>query len=143
RLFPLYEATIEAGKRILMHVGTGPIGNEFVGYKEFRKLLARYPRLKVNVPHMGVLEVVPFLETLDEYPDLYLDTAFAFFPNDTGMYRPTPEDLARYQDRIVFGSDFPNLIFPWETEIRILKEMKLGEEFYRKVFRDNALRLLG
>jgi len=142
RLFPLYERVIEAGKRILMHVGTGPVANEFVGVTPFRRLLQRYPKLKVNVPHMGGREYDPFLELLDEFPDLYLDTAFAFLPDHDASFPGGPAMLLRYQDRIVYGSDFPNLLFPWETEIQALKEMNLGEEFYRKVFRENGLKLI-
>lgn len=142
RLFPLYEAVIGAGKRILMHVGTGPIGNEFVGITHFRKLLARYPQLKVNVPHMGELEIPQFLELLAEYPGVYFDTAFAFWPSQHRVYKVTPDDLVSHQDRIVYGSDFPNLIFDWDMEIRALKEMNLGDAFYRKVFFENGLGLL-
>jgi hypothetical protein len=142
RLFPLYEAVISAGKRMLMHVGTGPIGNEFVGIRHFRKLLARYPDLKVNVPHMGELEIPQFLEILEEYKGVNLDTAFVFWPGVPRHYTLKPEDLLSHQDRIVYGSDFPNLIFDWETEIRVLKEMSLGDAFYRKIFYKNALRLL-
>ncbi|RJP14295.1 MAG: hypothetical protein C4520_21495 [Candidatus Abyssobacteria bacterium SURF_5] len=142
RLFPLYERVIETGKRILMHVGTGPVGNEFVGIKHFRRLMRRYPQLKVNVPHMGEFEVDAFFDMLDEYPGLYLDTAFAFFPNELNTYVFTAEKLLRHQDRIVYGSDFPNLIFDWETEIEILMGLGLGENACRKIFRTNALDLL-
>lgn len=143
RLFPLYERVIEAGKRILMHVGTGPVGNEFVGVTHFRRLMKRYPRLKVNVPHMGVFEVDEFCKVLDEYPGVYLDTAFVFFPHELNTSAIGADTLLRYQDRIVYGSDFPNLIFDWEEEIRALVGMRLGEEALRKVFWRNGLRLLG
>lgn len=143
RLFPLYEAVIEAGKRILMHVGTGPVGNEFVGIRQLRRLLGRYPRLAVNVPHMGELEVPDFLELLGEYPNIFLDTAFAFYPLPGRFYRIGRDDLLRHQDRIVYGSDFPNLIFRWDTEIRALKRFELPELVYRRIFYENGLRLLG
>ena len=142
RLFPLYEAVIEAGKRILMHVGTGPVGNEFVGMAGLRRLLRRYPQLRVNIPHMGALEFQPTLELLDEYPQLYLDTAFSFLPFPGMGYPLGPETLLRYQDRILYGSDFPNILFPWDSEIKFLKSLNLGEGFYRKVFRENGLKLL-
>lgn len=143
RLFPLYEAVIEAKKRILMHVGTGPIGNDFVGIKHLRKLLKRYPELAVNVPHMGVLEVPQFLELLDEYPAIYLDTAFVFFPSPVRGHTITPEDLIGHQGRIIYGSDFPNLIFKWDTEIQTLRNFGLPDGVYRKIFYENGLRLLG
>jgi len=30
RLFSMYDMVMERGKRILFHVGTGPVGNEYV-----------------------------------------------------------------------------------------------------------------
>jgi len=142
RLFPLYEKVIEAGKRILMHVGTGPVGNEFVGSRAFRRLMQRYPDLRVNVPHMGSREYTPFIEMLDQYPNLYLDTSFSFLPIQDRHFPINAEILLRCQDRILYGSDFPNLLFSWETEINFLKKLNLGESFYRKIFRENGLSLI-
>lgn len=142
RLNPLYETVAGSGKRILMHVGTGPVGNEFVGIAQFRKLIERYPELKVNVPHLGEMETDAFFDLLDEYPGLYLDTSFAFFEMELRSNPVPAEKLTRFQDRIVYGSDFPNLVFEWEREIRILKGMDLGDQFYRKVFYENGMRLL-
>jgi len=142
RLNPLYQAVIEAGKRMLIHAGTGPVGNEFVGISQFRKLMKRFPELKVNVPHLGEMETESFFDLLGEYPGLYLDTAFALFQREMRTDAVEADTLLRHQDRIVYGSDFPNLVFEWEREIRILKEMDLGDAFYRKIFWENGLRLL-
>ncbi|MEW5735409.1 MAG: amidohydrolase family protein, partial [Thermodesulfobacteriota bacterium] len=57
-------------------------------------------------------------------------------------YDQGPEALLRYQDRILYGSDFPNLIMPRETEIEALLGLNLPESFYRKVFSENARGLL-
>ncbi len=53
-----------------------------------------------------------------------------------------PEALLRYQDRILYGLDFPNILFEWEAEIEILKSYGLGNDFYQKVFYQNGLKLL-
>lgn len=107
RLIPLYEMIQACNKRMLLHVGTGPVGNEFVGLVHFKKLLRRFPELPVNVAHMGALEYQGFMELLDDHPNLYLDTAFTFYPGMPGSFNLSPEYLERYQDRIVYGSDFP------------------------------------
>lgn len=140
RLFPLYEMVMEKGKRILFHVGTGPVGNPFVGAEHFRQVLVRYPELPAIVAHMGGLEYAAFLDFLDRHPALFLDTAFSFLPGIS--YDQGPEALVRHQDRILYGSDFPNLIMPRETEIENLLGCNLPESFYRKVFFENARRLL-
>jgi predicted TIM-barrel fold metal-dependent hydrolase len=48
----------------------------------------------------------------------------------------------RWQDRVVFGSDFPNTPHDYEEERRPIWERALPEPVYRKIFRDNARRLL-
>jgi predicted TIM-barrel fold metal-dependent hydrolase len=141
RLFPLYEAVMERGKRVLFHVGTGPVGNPFVGAAHFEKVLARYPDIRANVAHMGGLEYGAFMDFLEVGPNLVMDTSFSFLPGvryDQGNAR-----LEKNRDRIVYGSDFPNLIMPRRTEIEELYALDLSREFYRKVFRENGLRLIG
>ena len=142
RLMPLYEMVQARGKRMLMHVGTGPVGNEFVGLAHFKKLLRRFPELPVNVAHMGALEYRGFMELLDDHPNLYLDTAFTFYPGMPGSFDLGPEMLERYQDRIVYGSDFPNLILPREMELDCLLSFGLPQAFYDKVFSANARRII-
>lgn len=144
RLYPLYDMVMERNKRILFHVGTGPVGNEFVGLAEFRKLLERYPSLAANVAHMGAYEYSGFMELLDDHPGLYLDTAFAFFREmqGMGMFDLGNESLEKHRNRIVYGSDFPNLIFSRESEIETLLGYNLSQEFYDSVFYRNGMRLI-
>jgi len=142
RLMPLYGMVQSRGKRILMHAGTGPVGNEFVGLEHFKRLLGRFPDLPVTVAHMGGLEYGGFMELLDDHPGLYLDTAFTFYPGVPGSFNLDPDRLERHQDRIVYGSDFPNLILPRETEIDCLLGYNLPQAFYDKVFSANGRRML-
>ncbi|TFG38271.1 MAG: hypothetical protein E4H39_00720 [Syntrophobacterales bacterium] len=142
RLFPLYEMVMERGKRILFHVGNGPVGNRYVGIENFRKLLERHPDLPANVAHMGALEYGEFIGLLDHHPNIYFDTTWAFLPKLGLMFDQKAEVLEDHRDRIVYGSDFPNLIYPREEEIACLKGFDLSDDFYQKVFRDNGLQLL-
>lgn len=143
RLFPLYELVMAKGKRILFHTGTGPVGNEFVGIVQFRKLLARYPELPAIVAHMGGLEYGAFGELLAAHPDIFLDTAFAFLPGLGSVCDLEAEFLEKHRERILYGSDFPNVLFPREEEIDALLSLDLSQKFYDAVFRDNGLRLIG
>ncbi len=52
------------------------------------------------------------------------------------------EVLERYRERIVYGSDFPNIIFPREDEIDCLLGLDLSQEFYDTVFHENGMRLI-
>jgi len=142
RLYGLYEMAMEMNKRILFHVGTGPVGNKYVGFDNFNKLLKRYPGLPANIAHMGALEFREFFDLLDVHDRLYFDTAFCFLPRAAQMYNLGGDLLEHYKDRLLYGSDFPNIIFPAEEEIDCLVRMDLSKEFYERVFYTNGRHLI-
>jgi predicted TIM-barrel fold metal-dependent hydrolase len=133
---------IDKGKRVLLHTGNGPTGNEFVGYEHFRKLLNRFPDLPVNIPHMGCYEFSKFITLLDEHPAIYLDTAYTFWPDLPFTFNLGKEYLEKYKDRILYGSDFPNILLPREGEIEHLLALDLSDDYYKKVFFKNGMKLL-
>jgi predicted TIM-barrel fold metal-dependent hydrolase len=53
------------------------------------------------------------------------------------------EFLEKHRERIIYGSDFPNILFPREDEIDTLLGLNLSQAFYDSVFRDKGLRLIG
>lgn len=142
RLFPMYELVMERGKRLLLHTGTGPVGNEFVGAAHFGALMERYPALPANVAHMGALEYAAFMEFLDKYPGLYMDTSFSFLPGLGRYFDLGADSLLSHSTKILYGSDFPNVILPRENEIDTLLAMNLPQDFYDRVFYRNGLALL-
>lgn len=144
RLFPMYDMVMERGKRILFHAGTGPVGNEFVGLGEFNRLLDRYPEIPANVAHMGAMEYRGFMDLLDDHPAIYLDTAFSFFKEFQGKggFDLGNQALEAHKDRILYGSDFPNLIMARESEIGTLADYRLSQEFYDRVFYQNGRDLI-
>jgi len=142
RLFPLYEMVIRKNKRILFHTGTGPVGNKYVGIEHFKKVMEKFPELPANVAHLGAHEYRGFLDLLDCYPGLFLDTSFCFLPEPHAGYNLGPEYLEKHKSRILYGSDFPNLIMPREAEIENLLKMELSPELYNRVFYDNGNTLI-
>jgi len=142
RLFPIYDLVMEKDKRILFHVGTGPVASPYVGIQHFEKLLKTYPDIPANVAHMGAFECREFMDLLDDHSDLYFDTSFAFFNGMDMGFNLDPSYLEKNKDRIVYGSDFPNLIFPREEEIDTLVSLGLSDEFYQKVFFNNGMELI-
>jgi predicted TIM-barrel fold metal-dependent hydrolase len=142
RLFPLYEMVIRKNKRILFHTGTGPVGNKYVGIEHFSRVMEKFPELPATVAHLGAHEYRGFLDMLDRYPAMYLDTAFSFLPEPYSGYNLGPEYLEKHKSRILYGSDFPNLITPREAEINNLLKLNLSPDFYNKVFHDNGNTLI-
>ena len=50
--------------------------------------------------------------------------------------------LADAQDRILFGSDFPNIPYPYLHQLESLARLDLGDDWLRAVCHHNATRLL-
>ena len=46
-------------------------------------------------------------------------------------------------DRILLGSDFPNIPYPYLHQLQALARLELGPDWLRAVCHDNAARLLG
>ncbi len=141
RLYPLYERAVEMRKPILIHAGRQPEPNEHVGARPMRRLLRRFPDLLVVVAHMGADEFDAFFDLCGEYEGLHLDTAMVF--NQFLGGPPPVERLLEFQDRVLFGSDFPNIPYPLESAFDAMRELRLGRAIEQKVFSTNAARLLG
>jgi predicted TIM-barrel fold metal-dependent hydrolase len=128
---------------LVIHCGTGPHTNEFTGLAALARVLERVPGLRASICHMGVFETRAALRLLDRFPELRLDTTMALTAASTPFTRVDPAvvrdaDLLLYQDRILFGSDFPNLPYPYEEERRALWARDLPLDAYQRIFHDNA-----
>ena len=148
RLFPVYERAEAAGHVFVLHVGTMPYRDAFTGVERFAGLMARFPRLRVCVAHMGAFQSAEFLALLSRYPHLYVDTTMAMTPLATAYVGADPAavsdaDLRQWQDRVLFGSDFPLVPYDYDEERRWAWERGLDESVRRKIFHDNALRFFG
>jgi hypothetical protein len=51
--------------------------------------------------------------------------------------------LLRYQDRIMLGSDFPLIPYPYEEERSFIARRALPDAVARKILYENAVRFLG
>jgi hypothetical protein len=146
RLDPVYERLVAHDRVLVIHVGTGPHTNAFTGLARFAGVLARFPALRAVVCHMGAFETRLALSLLERFPHLHLDTTMAMTPATTPYTRIDPglvrdEDLLRHRDRIVFGSDFPNLPYPYEEERGGLWARDLPLPVYQRIFYENARQL--
>jgi predicted TIM-barrel fold metal-dependent hydrolase len=148
RLFPVYERAEAAGHVFVLHVGTMPYRDAFTGVERFARLMTRFPGLRVCVAHMGAFQSSEFLALLARYPHLYVDTTMAMSPLATRYVGADPAavsdaDLLRWQDRVLFGSDFPLIPYDYEEERRWAWQRGLDESVRRKIFHDNALHFFG
>ncbi|MFC4603956.1 amidohydrolase family protein [Rhodococcus kronopolitis] len=136
----------DVGTPIVIHCGSGPAPGRFTGPGPIAALLARYPRLRLVIAHMGMPEYSEFLDLADRHERLYLDTTMAFtdFINDAApLPAPELERLRALGDRILFGSDFPNIPYPYAHSLEAVDRLGLGDEWVRGVCHDNAAALFG
>lgn len=130
---------------VVIHCGSGPVAGEHTGPEPIRRLLRRYPRLRLIVAHMGMPEYAEFLDICESAVDMRLDTTMAFTPFiDEVMPFPTTHlhRLPQLGDRILFGSDFPNIPYRYADAMRWLTELPgVDDEWLRGVFYQNAATL--
>jgi predicted TIM-barrel fold metal-dependent hydrolase len=144
-LDPVWGLIAEAGVPAVVHCGSGPVPGRFTGPGPLAEVLARHPRLRVIVAHLGAPEYGDFLDLAGRYQGVYLDTTMAF-TDFMQQIAPFPASLlfrlAEARDRILLGSDFPNIPYPYLTQLQALAALGLGGDWLRAVCYGNAARLL-
>ena len=133
---------------IVVHVGSGPVGNAFTGPEHLERLLRRYPDLRIVVAHLGAPEFAEFLDLAETYEHTRLDTTMVF----TDFFVPFPgvlvPRLAGLGDKILYGSDFPNLPYDYSHQLEGLvgllgRAPGIDEDWLAKVCWHNAAGLFG
>ncbi|MBV9600623.1 MAG: amidohydrolase [Chloroflexi bacterium] len=140
RLDPLYARAVEYGALLLIHAGRRPEPSEHVGARPFARLMRRFPKLRVVVAHAGADEFESFFDLCGVYEGVFLDTAMVFNHYLGGP--PPIERVLEFQDRVVFGSDFPNIPYRWQAAVEAILDLRLGRALEEKLLCTNAARLL-
>jgi len=142
----------ETGTPVVVHVGSGPVPRAgFTGPDKLEGVLRRHPQLTAVVAHLGAPEYAEFLTLAERYPRVHLDTTMAF----TDFFEqgaPFPGELlprlAAMGEKVVLGSDFPNIPYPYARQLEALerlreKEPRLDDDWLRAVCWFNGHRLIG
>ncbi|RKP06850.1 hypothetical protein THASP1DRAFT_31336 [Thamnocephalis sphaerospora] len=156
KLDPIYRLCAERGLPVLFHTGREP-NSRGLGLDTYtvcdvsriRRVLEGHPDLVLVVPHLGNNETREYVALLSEFPNLYLDTTLAttdfFGPELPGGY--TSADLRQWilahPDRILYGTDWPNIPHEWCSELFALLDLGLPDGVLRRVMGGNAARIYG
>ncbi|MBC9955483.1 amidohydrolase family protein [Yimella sp. cx-51] len=146
---PLLEAAWrlidQAGTPVVIHAGSGPLAGEFTGPEPVRRLLERHPRLPLVIAHLGMPEYDAFADLAQQYERVHLDTTMVA-TDFTERIAPMPpgyvDRLGALVDKVVLGSDFPNIPYAYAHQIEALARLGLGDEWMRKVLWHNGMHLL-
>ncbi|MCF6386783.1 amidohydrolase [Mycobacterium sp. MBM] len=137
----------DTGTPVVIHCGSGPAPGAHTGPDPVAAVLARHPRLRLIIAHMGMPEYQAFLDICDRHTGVHLDTTMAFtrFSEQTMPFPPA--DFPRLRalgDRILFGSDFPNIPYPYTHAMSVLTDLPgVDDDWLRGVFGRNAAELFG
>ncbi len=149
RLDPAYEVVAEHDAPVVLHAGTAPMFEEspHVGVDRFRSFLDSYPEVRVCAAHMGTYEVEEFVSLAREYDNVFLDTTFAMSSvaetyMDFDPATVSDETLVDLSESIMYGSDYPNIPYPYVREREHLLSRDLPTAVQRDVFSRTAERFL-
>ncbi|GAB3737333.1 amidohydrolase family protein [Amycolatopsis oliviviridis] len=145
----VWGALADAGVPVVVHCGHGPLKGAYTGLRLFEEVLLRHPGLTLVLAHAGMPEIAFAFELARTYPRVYLDTTMVGV-EFTLRGNPLPPDwadlLAEFPDRVVFGTDFPNIPYSYATQLQAIAgwaaDDRLGEPFLRAVLHDTPAKLL-
>ncbi len=148
QLHEVYAACAKAGRPLVMHAGREPASPQYpcdpytlCGAERVERVLKDHPTLKLCIPHLGADEFDAYARLLERHDNLWLDTTMA-----VAGYFPVPlprQALQVRPERVLYGTDFPNIPYAWDRELKTLVSLKLGDEALAGVLGQNALRLYG
>ena len=144
----LYDCCQINGKPVVMHVSREPKSSAYgcdpyalCNARKLESVLKDFPDLRICVPHLGFDEISAYRNLIEKYDNLWLDTTMVitdYFPIEERI------DLGSYRsDRIMYGSDFPNIPYPWDRELNELKAFQLPQDTLEKISYKNAVDFLG
>lgn len=140
----IYECCVQHHKPVIMHVGQEPKSSAYrcdpyaiCNALKLEEVIRNFPGLKVCVPHLGFGEVLQYHNLIEKYDNLWLDTTMVitdYFPFDRKI------DLSSYRfDRIMYGSDFPNIPYAWDRELKELCGTDLKNDVLERITFGNAI----
>ena len=145
RIFAVCQAN---AKPVVIHFGKEPKSpvyrcdpHTLCDAGKLARVLADFPHLKVCVPHLGFSETAAYRTLIERHDNLWLDTTMVltdYFPM-TGRI-----PLADYRlDRIMYGSDFPNIPYAWGRALKLLRQAGLAARRLDHLLHRNAAAFFG
>ena len=149
RMSCLYDCCRKNDKPVVMHVGREPKSPAYAcdpyalcSADKLEDVLRDFPGLRVCVPHLGFDETEQYRKLIEKYDHLWLDTTMVladYFPTGQNDERI---DLTRYRsDRVMYGSDFPNIPYNWDRELKTLKTARLSPDALENIAGNTAASL--
>ena len=147
KMLRIYDEVTKHDGIILIHSGVGPSLSGYEkttvdvsGAKYMRAALKKFPEAKFVVPHLGANEIGPFFDLMEEFDNLWMDTTMLL---SKWFELEIPwERIQKFSDRILYGSDFPNIPYPYPRESKNILSGPLTSRAQEGILFKNASHLL-
>jgi hypothetical protein len=155
RMDPYWRLAEELDIPVGIHVGTGPPGAIYLGFRGYRarlhspltveEVLVRHPRLRMYLMHAGYPMLDELLAVLYAHPQLYVDVGVIVYTQPRAAFYRFLRGIveAGFEKRVMFGSD--QMVWPGTIEraIAVIEDAPfLNEEQKRDILYNNAARFL-
>jgi predicted TIM-barrel fold metal-dependent hydrolase len=144
----VYEVCASKDRPVVVHAGREPKSPayacdpyEICAAERVGRVLARHPRLRLVVPHLGADEFSAYAALLRKHDGLYLDSTMmiaGYFAGEDPAWM-----LEAHDERVLYGTDFPNLPYAWDRELRRMASMALKDPQLERVLNGNARTVYG
>jgi hypothetical protein len=142
-LDPAWGMLADAAVPVVVHAGSGPTPGAFTGPGPIGEVLVRHPQLTMIAAHMGMPDHLAFFDFVETFHNVWLDTTMCFteFHGSAALASTLAPRLAALQDKVLFGTDFPNIPYAYAHQIEALARLGLGDDWMRAVLWHNGARL--
>lgn len=162
RLDDVFDAAAAHDVPLVIHAGDAPASPHYgcdvkalCTPAALDRALAKHPRTHVVVPHLGAAAIDEVAKLLDAHERLWLDTTMTLggaFDVKSDMEQIGGDGLEAWAERVfaivrawprrvLYGTDFPNVPYEWDRELRALAKAGLPEGDLEAVVSGNARRL--
>lgn len=139
RLDPLWARVSGSGTPVVVHLGHASEGTTTAGeLGDLDTVAGRWPRARIILAHCAAPAVDGGLALLRRHPNLHADLTPVVF--DVAPLRPGA--LVGLEDRILFGSDVPNVVVRVEEAMAAVRALGMDPSHETLVLGGNADRLV-
>jgi predicted TIM-barrel fold metal-dependent hydrolase len=142
-LDPAWGMLADAAIPVVVHAGSGPAPGAFTGPGPIGEVLERHPAIPMIMAHMGMPDHRAFLDFAERYDNVRVDTTMCFtdFTESGFLADRLRPRLAALEDKVLLGTDFPSIPYPYAHQVEALARLGLGEDWMRAVCWGNAAAL--
>jgi predicted TIM-barrel fold metal-dependent hydrolase len=142
RLDGALDAVAEHEGFVLVHAGHIPWSDDtHDAPARVARVLEAHPSLRIVVAHFGKPDQLRYIELMQREPRLFLDTTMAFALESPMRPAIVRADVERAARQIVYGTDYPNIPYAYDGELRALRALGLDDATLRAITTENARRL--